>query len=152
MGGWSWWWGWVWSVERRPFSWNSSSPPATRWNSGRGKVIVGTLFFFSFRNGGHYQVHPSTCCAAPGYDWRPVSWTVLHQPSGDNRRGTGFATATGREKRWPRGTPSTREDLWGGGGVVEWGSGEGEGREVPWMNIFSTSSGQTSLVPSLSIL
>lgn len=33
------------SVESRPFSWNSSSPPATRWNSKK----IGyncTLFFF----------------------------------------------------------------------------------------------------------
>lgn len=33
------------SVESKPFSWNSSSPPATRWNSGR-RIGYNLITFF----------------------------------------------------------------------------------------------------------
>ena len=79
---------------------------------GEGRLQLDRVFLWER---GHYQARPSTYCAGLECDWRPVSWTVLCRPFGDNRRGTGFATANGRGKRLPRETPSTRGDLWGRG-------------------------------------
>lgn len=127
----------------RPVSRKSSSPPATRWYSGKRSSATNGI---ESRHGANLAL-PSTCSSILGYGLLLVSSIAQFPPFSDNLQGTDCATCCALASKWPKETPSILGDLCVRS--VSKFTVETDINERPLTKTSSTTSGHTSLVPSL---